>query len=101
MQSKAIFHEEGYLGPFPRIVEPRDTHLLTFLHTTLGLSECLMLRKKSLALTHTLEVPLPYSSSKMPESMLELRENRVLEDALPGKHGIQTHKSVSLLLQRN
>jgi hypothetical protein len=63
MRSTVIMEEEGYLGPFPRIVDPGDTQSLSFSHLTLGLSGCLMLRKKSLALTNTLKVPVLYRSN--------------------------------------
>jgi hypothetical protein len=110
MQSTVIKQEEGYLGPFPRIAEPGDTLSLVFLSSDIGPFWMSDAEKEESRfdkhLASTTSLPL-----KMPELILQLRENGV-EDALARKsirqlrslcsqHGLPTHKSVSILLERN
>jgi hypothetical protein len=110
MRSTVIKQEEGYLGPFPRMLGPGDTQFLIFSASDTGpfwMSDAEREESRfDKFLGNTTAVQL-----KLPELILQLREKGV-EDAFAGKsirhlrglctqHGIPTEKLVSISLKRN
>ena len=110
MRSTVIKQEEGYLGPFPRMLGPGDTQFLIFSASDTGpfwMSDAEREESrfdKFLGNTNAVQL-------KLPELILQLREKGV-EDAFAGKsirhlrglctqHGIPTKKLVSISLKRN
>ena len=112
MRDTIILQEEGYLGTFPRILEPGDTQSLVFpaSDTSSGPFWMSSAEKdesrydKNLGSTTAIKL-------KIPEMIQHLQEKGV-RDTLVGKsirqlralctqHGIVTHKLVALLVERN
>ena len=113
MRDTIMIQEEGYLGPFPRILEPGDTQSLVFVTSDSGpfwmSSEEKEESRYDKNLGGTTAVNL-----KIPELILQLREKAGddVRDTLAGKrirqlralcmqHGLATYKLVPIVVERN
>ena len=114
MRDTLIVQEEGYLGPFPRILEPGDLQSLVFTasdSSSVGPFWMTSAEKEEsrfdINLGSTTTVKL-----KIPELVLKLQEKGLVRDTLAGKsirqlrtlcaqHEIVTHKLVSTSVERN
>ena len=110
MQSTIIAQEEGYLGAFPRVLEPGDTQSLVFALSDSGpfwMSSDLEKEESR----HDKQLGMvTYVKLKIPELIHQLNENGVVDIVrknmrqlgdLCDQHGIPTLKTVSNLLERN
>ena len=111
MRNTIITQEEGFLGPFPRILEPGDTQRLVFSSSDTGpfwmcdteKEDCRL--DKHLGNTNRIQL-------KAPELILQLRENGIPDSGFTAKsirqlrslctqHGLPTHKDVEIEVERN
>ena len=111
MRNTVIMQEEGFLGPFPRILEPGDTQSLVFASSDSGPFWMCDAEKEDCRLDQN----LGNTNSillKAPELILQLRENGVHDTGFTVKslrqlrslctqHGLSTHKEAAILLERN
>ena len=111
MRSTEIIQEEGFLGPFDRTVEPGDTQSLVFSPSDTGPFWMTDAEREESRLDKHLGNTRPVNLT-VPELILQLRENANVEYSLAGKsirqlrslctkYGLETHKSVDIVHERN
>ena len=85
MRSTIVIQEEGFLGPFPRIVEPGDTQCLVFSLSDTGPFWMCDAEKEDCRLDKHLGNTISFQLKAPPELIIQLCENGVHDSGFTDK----------------